>query len=70
MSENAYWLAKTNGGWTVQDRCQIFAVHVTHRAALAHLDALAQSNSTEALDAQAHILPDMPQSDSFFRRFG
>ncbi len=72
MSEDAYWLAKTDGGWTVQDRWQIFAVHSTRAAALAHLDRLTAQDGARAqpLDSQACALPDIPRSDAFFRRFG
>ncbi len=69
MSDDAYWLAKTNGGWLVEDRFQIFALHATRGAALAHLGRLANPNDPEALDAQARTQPDMPRSDAFFRRF-
>ncbi len=69
MSDDAYWLAKTSGGWTVEDRCQIFALHATHSAALAHRDRLATPNDAEAMDAKARDLPDMPRSDAFCRRF-
>jgi hypothetical protein len=67
--DDEYWLAKTSGGWTVQDRCQIFAVHATLNAALAHRDRLATSCDAEALAAKGRALPDMPLSDAFCRRF-
>jgi len=69
VSDEAYWLAKTSGGWTVQNHHQIFAVHPTRNAALAHLDRLMQSEPAQVLDAPESALPDMPRSDSFFRRF-
>jgi hypothetical protein len=69
LSENEYWLAKTSGGWTVENRSQVFAMHSTHDAALAHRDRLADPDDAEALDAKARALPDMPRSDAFVRRF-
>jgi hypothetical protein len=69
LSDDAYWLAKTSGGWTVEDRSQIFAVHATRCAALAHMDRIAKHDEAKPLDANACALPDMPRSDAFFRRF-
>jgi len=69
MSDGNYWLAKTSGGWTVEDGRQVLAVHATHGAAVAHLDRLAHSDSGESSAAPGSVLPDMPQSDAFFRRF-
>lgn len=71
MSDDSYWLAKTNGGWTVEDRCQIFALHPTRCAALAHRDRLMAQNGASYQPSEAHAgaLPDMPKSDAFFRRF-
>lgn len=69
MSDDAYWLAKTKGGWTVENRCQIFSVHDTRGAALAHLDRLARPDDAEAQAAKAQVLPDMPRADAFCRRF-
>jgi len=69
VSDDVYWLAKTSGGWTVEDRRQIFALHATQSAALAHRDRLARPDDAEALDAKAQALPDMPRTDAFCRRF-
>jgi hypothetical protein len=71
LSNDSYWLAKTSGGWTVEDRCQIFALHSTRGAALAHRDRLIAQNGAlfEPLDAHTVHLPDMPKSDAFVRRF-
>ncbi len=71
LSDDSYWLAKTNGGWTVEDRCQIFALHPTRGAALAHRDRLMAHNRarSEPLDLQTGAPLDMPKSDAFFRRF-
>jgi hypothetical protein len=69
MADGDYWLAKTSSGWTVEDRRQVLALHPTQTAALAHLARLANTDGEESLIAQARALPDMPQSDAFFRRF-
>jgi hypothetical protein len=69
LSEHEYWLAKTSGGWTVEDRRQIFAMHPTRGAALDHRDRLATADDAEALQATVLALPDMPRTDVFCRRF-
>ncbi len=69
MSDDRFWLVKTGGGWTVEDRRQIFAMHTTHAAALDHRDRLSRPDDLEALDAKALALPDMPRTDAFCRRF-
>jgi hypothetical protein len=69
VSENEYWLAKTSGGWTVEDRRQIFALHPTRGAALDHRDRLATADDAEVWPTNAPALPDMPRTDTFCRRF-
>jgi hypothetical protein len=69
MSSGEYWLAKIDGGWTVEDRRQILAVHASRGAAADHLDRLLGLDSPDCLHAPANALPDMPRSDTFVRRF-
>jgi hypothetical protein len=70
MSDDAYWLAKTSGGWTVENRRQVLALYPTRRAAMDHLDRLRHRDGGDSLDGGSAVLPDMPQSDAFYRRFG
>jgi hypothetical protein len=71
MSNGDFWLAKMDGGWTVEDRRQILAVHPTRGAAADHLERIVGLGgaSAQALAESARALPDMPRSDTFVRRF-
>jgi hypothetical protein len=73
MSDDAYWLSKTSGGWIVENRRQVIALYPTRGAAMDHLNRLIHPEGGTLWDTASPIppdMPDMPQSDAFFRRFG
>jgi hypothetical protein len=71
MAGPDYWLAKIAGGWVVENRIEVFGLYATKAEAAARMASLL-SLPVCPLAAKATPsapLPDMPITDTFFRRF-